>query len=139
MLRLLIRAEIGRDGDSVTSPRRNGKSHRRIRQQVSIPITGSVGIAGAISRGRRVREGRRAINRADDKSHLGFGRDSVTELAGVAGHTSRSACYTMGRRLIEKTGDIVSVQRQLGRENIEYMERSYAIVYYECLDYPKYY
>ncbi len=46
--------------------------------------------------------------------------DSVAELAGVVGRTPHSARHAMGRHLIEKTGNIASVQRQLGHKNAAY-------------------
>lgn len=46
--------------------------------------------------------------------------DSVAELAGVAGRTPHSARHAMGRHLIEKTGNIAAVQRQLGHKNAAY-------------------
>lgn len=46
--------------------------------------------------------------------------DSVAEFAGVAGRTPHSARHAMGRHLIEKTGNITSVQRQLGHKNAAY-------------------
>ncbi|MCI0387428.1 MAG: site-specific integrase [Acidobacteria bacterium] len=46
--------------------------------------------------------------------------DDVAELAGVSGRTPHSARHAMGRHLIEKTGNIASVQRQLGHKNAAY-------------------
>ena len=40
--------------------------------------------------------------------------------AGVAGRTPHSARHAMGRHLIEKTGNIAAVQRQLGHKNAAY-------------------
>lgn len=45
---------------------------------------------------------------------------SVAEIAGVSGRTPHSARHAMGRHLIEKTGNIASVQRQLGHKNAAY-------------------
>jgi integrase len=45
---------------------------------------------------------------------------SVAELAGVSGRTPHSARHAMGRHLIKKTGNIASVQRQLGHKNAAY-------------------
>ncbi|MBT8365726.1 MAG: tyrosine-type recombinase/integrase [Deltaproteobacteria bacterium] len=44
----------------------------------------------------------------------------VCSLAGVEGHTPHDARHAMGRHLIEKTGNIAAVQRQLGPNNAAY-------------------
>ena len=44
----------------------------------------------------------------------------VCNLAGVEGHTPHDARHAMGRHLIEKTGNIAAVQRQLGHTNAAY-------------------
>ncbi len=41
-------------------------------------------------------------------------------LAGVEGKTPHSARHGMGRHIIEKTGNIAAVQRQLGHKNAAY-------------------
>ena len=41
-------------------------------------------------------------------------------LTGVEGHTPHDARHAMGRHLIEKTGNIAAVQRQLGHTNAAY-------------------
>jgi site-specific recombinase XerD len=46
--------------------------------------------------------------------------DEVCELAGVTGKTPHSARHAMGRHVIEKTGNIAAVQRQLGHRNVKY-------------------
>jgi site-specific recombinase XerD len=46
--------------------------------------------------------------------------NEVCNLAGVEGHTPHDARHTMGRHLIEKTGNIAAVQRQLGHTNAAY-------------------
>lgn len=46
--------------------------------------------------------------------------DEVCELAGVTGKTPHSARHAMGKHLIDKTGNIAAVQRQLGHRNIKY-------------------
>jgi integrase len=46
--------------------------------------------------------------------------NKVCELAGVGGHTPHDARHAMGRHLIEKTGNIAAVQRQLGHTNPAY-------------------
>ena len=46
--------------------------------------------------------------------------NEVTEIAGVEGKTPHSARHAMGRHLIEKTGNIAAVQRQLGHKNAAY-------------------
>ena len=44
----------------------------------------------------------------------------VCRLAGVEAHTPHDARHAMGRHLIEKTGNIAAVQRQLGHTNAAY-------------------
>jgi integrase len=44
----------------------------------------------------------------------------VCRLAGIAGHSPHDARHAMGRHLIEKTGNIAAVQRQLGHTNAAY-------------------
>lgn len=46
--------------------------------------------------------------------------DEVCELAGVTGKTPHSARHAMGKHLIDKTGNIAAVQRQLGHKNVKY-------------------
>ena len=46
--------------------------------------------------------------------------NEVCNLAGVGGHTPHDARHAMGRHLIEKTGNIAAVQRQLGHTNAAY-------------------
>jgi integrase len=46
--------------------------------------------------------------------------NEVCSLAGVEGHTPHDARHAMGRHLIEKTGNIAAVQRQLGHTNAAY-------------------
>ncbi len=46
--------------------------------------------------------------------------NEVCELARVGGHTPHDARHAMGRHLIEKTGNIAAVQRQLGHTNAAY-------------------
>ena len=46
--------------------------------------------------------------------------NEVAEMAGVEGKTPHSARHAMGRHLIEKTGNIAAVQRQLGHKNAAY-------------------
>ena len=46
--------------------------------------------------------------------------DEVCEMAGIVDHTPHDARHTMGRHLIEKTGNIAAVQRQLGHTNAAY-------------------
>lgn len=46
--------------------------------------------------------------------------NEVTEMAGVEGKTPHSARHAMGRHIIEKTGNIAAVQRQLGHKNAAY-------------------
>jgi len=49
--------------------------------------------------------------------------NEVAKLAGVVGRTPHSARHAMGRHLIEKTGNIASVQRQPGHKNAAYSMR----------------
>jgi integrase len=46
--------------------------------------------------------------------------NEVCELAGVGCHTPHDARHAMGRHLIDKTGNIAAVQRQLGHTNPAY-------------------
>jgi site-specific recombinase XerD len=46
--------------------------------------------------------------------------NEVCSLAGVEGHTPHDARHAMGQHLIEKTGNIAAVQRQLGHTNAAY-------------------
>jgi integrase len=41
-------------------------------------------------------------------------------LAGIEGHTPYDARHAMGKHLIEKTGNLAAVQRQLGHTNPAY-------------------
>ena len=43
--------------------------------------------------------------------------NELCRLAGVEGHTPHDAHHAMGRYVIEKTGIITAVQRQLGHTN----------------------
>jgi integrase len=46
--------------------------------------------------------------------------DEVCKLAGVEGRTPHSARHAMGKHIIERTGNIAAVQRQLGHKNATY-------------------
>ncbi len=46
--------------------------------------------------------------------------DDVCKVAGVEGKTPHSARHAMGRYIIEKTGNVAAVQRQLGHKNAAY-------------------
>jgi len=46
--------------------------------------------------------------------------DRVCEVAGVVGKTPHSARHAMGRHIMEKTGNVAAVQRQLGHRNPGY-------------------
>jgi integrase len=46
--------------------------------------------------------------------------NKVCEMAGVTGKTPHSARHAMGRHIIEKTGNVAAVQRQLGHKNAAY-------------------
>jgi integrase/recombinase XerC len=46
--------------------------------------------------------------------------DGVCKLAGVEGRTPHSARHAMGKHIIERTGNVAAVQRQLGHRNAAY-------------------
>jgi integrase len=46
--------------------------------------------------------------------------DEVCKLAGVVGRTPHSARHAMGKHIIERTGNVAAVQRQLGHRNATY-------------------
>jgi site-specific recombinase XerD len=46
--------------------------------------------------------------------------DEVAALAGVEGRTPHSARHAMGRHIVQKTGNLAAVQRQLGHRRLEY-------------------
>jgi integrase len=46
--------------------------------------------------------------------------DEVCRTAGVEGKTPHSARHAMGKHIIERTGNIAAVQRQLGHKNAAY-------------------
>lgn len=46
--------------------------------------------------------------------------DSLCQAAGVEGRTPHSARHAMGRHIIEKTGNVAAVKRQLGHRNAAY-------------------
>lgn len=46
--------------------------------------------------------------------------NKTCEMAGVSGKTPHSARHAMGRHIIEKTGNVAAVQRQLGHKNAAY-------------------
>jgi len=46
--------------------------------------------------------------------------DEVCRLAGVEGKTPHSARHAMGRHIMERTGNVAAVQRQLGHRNATY-------------------
>jgi integrase len=46
--------------------------------------------------------------------------DDVCKVADVKGKTPHSARHAMGRYIIEKTGNVAAVQRQLGHKNAAY-------------------
>lgn len=46
--------------------------------------------------------------------------NEVSEIAGVEGRTPHSARHAMGKHIMEKTGNIAAVQRQLGHKNAAY-------------------
>jgi integrase len=46
--------------------------------------------------------------------------NEVSELAGVVGKTPHSARHAMGKHIMEKTGNVAAVQRQLGHKNAAY-------------------
>ena len=46
--------------------------------------------------------------------------DEICKMAGVVDKTPHSARHAMGKHIIEKTGNISAVQRQLGHKNAAY-------------------
>lgn len=46
--------------------------------------------------------------------------NEVTAIAGVKGKTPHSARHAMGKHIMEKTGNVAAVQRQLGHKNAVY-------------------
>ena len=46
--------------------------------------------------------------------------NDVCKTAGIEGRTPHSARHAMGRYIIEKTGNVAAVQRQLGHKNAAY-------------------
>jgi integrase len=46
--------------------------------------------------------------------------NEVSEIAGVEGRTPHSARHVMGKHIMEKTGNIDAVRRQLGHKNAAY-------------------
>ena len=46
--------------------------------------------------------------------------NEVCQLAQVKGKTPHSARHAMGRHIMEKTGNVAAVQRQLGHKNAAY-------------------
>jgi site-specific recombinase XerD len=46
--------------------------------------------------------------------------NDVCQLAHVKGKTPHSARHAMGRHIMEKTGNVAAVQRQLGHKNAAY-------------------
>ena len=46
--------------------------------------------------------------------------NEVARMAGVQGRSPHSARHAMGRHIIEKTGNLAAVQRQLGHKRIDY-------------------
>jgi site-specific recombinase XerD len=46
--------------------------------------------------------------------------NEVSQLAGIKGKTPHSARHAMGRHVMEKTGNVAAVQRQLGHKNAAY-------------------
>src|SRR5205085_8660489 len=60
--------------------------------------------------------------------------DAVCRVAGVEGRTPHSARHAMGKHIIEKTGNIAAVQRQLGHKNATYSMQYARITKEELLD-----
>jgi site-specific recombinase XerD len=46
--------------------------------------------------------------------------NEVARIAGITGKTPHAARHAMGRHIVEKTGNIAAVQRQLGHKNAAY-------------------
>ena len=60
--------------------------------------------------------------------------NEVCELAGAGDHTPHAARHAMGRHLIEKTGNIAAVQRQLGHTNAAYSIQYARVIDQELAD-----
>ena len=60
--------------------------------------------------------------------------DEVCKTASVEGRTPHSARHAMGKHIIEKTGNITAVQRQLGHKNAAYSMQYARITGEELLD-----
>jgi integrase len=60
--------------------------------------------------------------------------NDVCKLVRVGGHTPHDARHAMGRHLIEKTGNIAAVQRQLGHTNAAYSIKYARITNQELAD-----
>lgn len=60
--------------------------------------------------------------------------DEVCRVAGVEGKTPHSARHAMGKHIIEKTGNIAAVQRQLGHKNAVYSMQYARITRRELLE-----
>ena len=61
-----------------------------------------------------------ARQRPSEREGINTAWNEVCRLAGVEGHTPHSARHAMGKHLIEKTGNLAAVQRQLGHTNATY-------------------
>jgi len=46
--------------------------------------------------------------------------DEIFAATGVEGKTPHSARHAMGRHIMEKTGNVAAIQRQLGHKNATY-------------------
>ncbi len=66
------------------------------------------------SRSRRNTDGRLSVR------SINTNWNEVCSVAGVEGKTPHSARHAMGRHIIEKTGNVSAVQRQLGHKNAAY-------------------
>lgn len=64
--------------------------------------------------GKSNENGRLSVNAINDVWN------QVCKAAGVKGKTPHSARHGMGRHLIDKTGNVAAVQRQLGHQNAAY-------------------
>jgi integrase len=60
--------------------------------------------------------------------------NELCSLAAVEGHTPHDARHAMGRHLIEKTGNIAAVQRQLGHTNAAYSIQYARVIDQELAD-----
>jgi integrase len=86
--------------DYLEDERATNADHKKKSPALFLPAVGKVNQSGRLS-----------VNAVNDIWK------AVCETAGVRGKTPHSARHGMGRHLIERTGTIEAVQRQLGHKN----------------------